>query len=107
MVSPTHCVPSFPVSDTPLGGSIWLKEWAEENQKTGSNEHVLKFIGIYFAFGVASSALSVVQTLVLWIFCSIEASRKLHEKMANAIFRSPMSFFDVTPTGRILNRFSR
>lgn len=71
----------------------------------------------------------VVQTLILWIFCSIEvglssigsammeglgkltgmikASRKLHERMALAIFRSPMSFFETTPAGRILNRFSR
>lgn len=64
------------------------------------------YIGVYFAFGLGSSALTVIQTLVLWIFCSIEASRKLHERMANAIFRSPMSFFDTTPTGRILNRFS-
>ncbi|POR32149.1 Metal resistance protein YCF1 [Tolypocladium paradoxum] len=89
-----------------IGGSVWLKEWSENNQSTGSNDHIGKYIGIYFAFGIGSSALTVIQTLILWIFCSIEASRKLHERMANAIFRSPMSFFDTTPTGRILNRFS-
>lgn len=71
-----------------------------------SNRHVGEYLGIYFAFGIGSSLLTVIQTLILWIFCSIEASRKLHERMANAIFRSPMSFFDTTPAGRILNRFS-
>ncbi|EHK47570.1 uncharacterized protein TrAtP1_012305 [Trichoderma atroviride] len=89
-----------------IGGSVWLKEWAEKNQYVGSNDHIGKYIGIYFAFGIGSSLLTVLQTLILWIFCSIEASRKLHERMANAIFRSPMSFFDTTPAGRILNRFS-
>jgi ABC-type multidrug transport system fused ATPase/permease subunit len=38
---------------------------------------------------------------------SLQASRKLHERMAFAIFRSPMNFFETTPAGRILNRFSR
>ncbi|KAI0128475.1 P-loop containing nucleoside triphosphate hydrolase protein [Xylariales sp. AK1849] len=89
-----------------IGGSVWLKNWAETNSEAGGNPDVGKYIGIYFAFGVGSSALTVVQTLILWIFCSIEASRKLHERMATAIFRSPMSFFDTTPAGRILNRFS-
>ena len=37
----------------------------------------------------------------------LQASRKLHDRMAYAIFRSPMSFFETTPIGRILNRFSR
>ncbi|KAL5432135.1 hypothetical protein PMIN07_008599 [Paraphaeosphaeria minitans] len=89
-----------------VGGNVWLKNWSEYNQKHGGNPHVGKYIGIYFAFGVGSAALGVVQTLILWIFCSIEASRKLHERMAFAIFRSPMNFFETTPAGRILNRFS-
>ena len=89
-----------------IGGSLWLKQWAEVNQEYGGNPQVGKYIGIYFAFGIGGAALVVVQTLILWIFCSIEASRKLHERMAYAIFRSPMSFFETTPSGRILNRFS-
>lgn len=109
-----------------------MKNWSEVNQRYGGNPQVGKYIGIYFAFGIGSAALVVVQTLILWIFCSIEvsaparhierlcgpsrlmrfpafpqASRKLHERMAYAIFRSPMSFFETTPSGRILNRFSR
>ncbi|KAL2282719.1 hypothetical protein FJTKL_10350 [Diaporthe vaccinii] len=89
-----------------IAGNFWLKDWAEANSRIGANDDVGKYIGIYFAFGIGSSSLTVVQTLILWIFCSIEASRKLHERMAKAIFRSPMSFFDTTPAGRILNRFS-
>ena len=123
-----------------IGGSLWLKHWAEVNTSLGRNSEVGKYVGIYAAFGVGGALLTVVQTLILWIFCSIEvwshfpcimpaspsssitcvvvvwicgltmhdvqASRKLHERMAYAIFRSPMSFFETTPTGRILNRFS-
>ncbi|KAK2768155.1 hypothetical protein FQN54_000007 [Arachnomyces sp. PD_36] len=89
-----------------VAGSFWLKQWSERNEEEGSNPEVGKYIGVYFAFGFGSAALVVLQTLVLWIFCSIEASRKLHERMAFAIFRSPMSFFETTPSGRILNRFS-
>lgn len=90
-----------------IGGSVWLKKWAEANGDSGGNGHVGKYIGVYFAFGIGSASLVVVQTLILWIFCSIEASRKLHERMVFAMFRSPMTFFETTPAGRILNRFSR
>lgn len=41
------------------------------------------------------------------IFGSIMSSQKLHDNMLSNIIRSPMSFFDTTPLGRILNRFSK
>jgi len=44
------------------------------NGKKGMNPDVGKYIGVYFAFGIGSAGLVVVQTLILWIFCSIEVS---------------------------------
>lgn len=37
----------------------------------------------------------------------LRAARTMHRQMLTAVVRSPMTtFFDVTPVGRILNRFS-
>lgn len=45
-------------------------------------------------------------TLALYMG-GLQAARVLHRQMLKAVIRSPMStFFDVTPVGRILNRFS-
>jgi ABC-type multidrug transport system ATPase subunit len=57
-----------------VGSSLWLKHWSEVNQEYGGNTDVGKYIGIYFAFGVGSALLMMIQTLILWIFCSIEVS---------------------------------
>ena len=40
-------------------------------------------------------------------FRVLAGSSKLHTAMFKSILGSPLSFFDTTPTGRILNRFSR
>ena len=55
-----------------IGGSVWLKYWAESNAEAGGNHDVGKFIGIYFIFGTGAAGLTLIQTLILWIFCSIE-----------------------------------
>ncbi|QLL33659.1 hypothetical protein HG536_0E05700 [Torulaspora globosa] len=86
--------------------NFWLKYWAEENERRGSNEDVWRFVGIYAVIGVFSAAFNNLRTIVLLLYCTIRAATKLHDEMARSVLRSPMSFFETTPAGRILNRFS-
>ena len=37
----------------------------------------------------------------------IKSAKKLHESMMSSVMRSTMQFFESTPIGRILNRFSK
>ncbi|KAK9460193.1 P-loop containing nucleoside triphosphate hydrolase protein [Lipomyces oligophaga] len=89
-----------------VGGNIWLKKWSDENTRLGSNPDIGKYLGIYLIFGVSAAIFTLCCTLTLWIFCTIRAARVLHDRMLMHVLRSPMSFFDTTPMGRVINRFT-
>lgn len=89
-----------------VGSNVWLKHWSEVNTKYGFNPDVGKYLGIYFALGFGYSVCALIQTCFMWIFCTIRGSTKMHNGMATSVLRAPMSFFETTPIGRILNRFS-
>lgn len=89
-----------------ISANYWLKHWSENNAKNGSNTNVYWYIAIYAVFGIGSGFFTLARTVVMWVFCAIRGSKKLHDKMAIAVVRSPMSFFETTPIGRIINRFS-
>lgn len=44
---------------------------------------------------------------VVFYKISMNASKNLHDSMFSCLLRAPMRFFDVNPSGRILNRFSK
>uniref|UniRef100_A0A8B9L4N1 ATP-binding cassette sub-family C member 5 n=1 Tax=Astyanax mexicanus TaxID=7994 RepID=A0A8B9L4N1_ASTMX len=44
---------------------------------------------------------------IVFVKGTLRASSNLHEELFRKILRSPMKFFDTTPTARILNRFSK
>lgn len=89
-----------------VASNVWLKHWSEVNTKFGYNPDVKKYLGLYLLLGVGFSLSSLVQTSFMWVFCTIQGSKVMHNDMANSVLRAPMSFFETTPIGRILNRFS-
>ena len=63
------------------------------------------YLGVYGGLGTSQS-LCVLCAYLLLAVGSVLGSRALHSHMLHTILRAPMSFFDTTPLGRILNRFS-
>eukprot|EP00743_Colponemidia_sp_Colp-15_P007238 GILK01007815.1.p1 GENE.GILK01007815.1~~GILK01007815.1.p1 ORF type:complete len:1347 (-),score=258.26 GILK01007815.1:45-4052(-) len=87
-----------------LGTNWWLNIWTTDPD---NEDHPREFY-IYGYMGLAGVAVCMVLlTQTIWAFACIAASRQLHRKMLSSILSAPMSFFDTTPAGRILNRFSR
>ncbi|KAJ2750195.1 hypothetical protein GGI19_005245, partial [Coemansia pectinata] len=93
-------------------GNIWLKIWANANEareREGvSDKHsVMYYIAVYGMCGLMSSVFSYLYQLTQWSMCTVRCGRTTHQNMLAGVFRSPMSFFDTTPQGRILQRFSK
>ena len=62
------------------------------------------YLGVYSGIGICACICEVVRELLVFISC-VRASKVIHERLLHRIFRTPMSFFDTNPIGRIVNRF--
>ncbi|KAL0390878.1 UNVERIFIED_CONTAM: ABC transporter C family member 5 [Sesamum calycinum] len=86
--------------------SSWWMAWANPQttgEKPRTNSMVLLVVYMVLAFG--SSWFIFVRAVLVATF-GLAAAQKLFMKMLRTVFRAPMSFFDSTPAGRILNRVS-
>lgn len=45
--------------------------------------------------------------MIIQLIAGLYAARKLHIQLLGAVLGAPMRFFEITPIGRILNRFSK
>jgi ATP-binding cassette, subfamily C (CFTR/MRP), member 1 len=91
--------------------SFWLAFWGEVNTRealkgnpltTHENSEYLNYFALYSMIGVVGL---VLRALVLAQH-RLGTSLKLHKKLLDSTLGAPVDFFDVTPIGRILNRFS-
>ena len=86
--------------------SNWWMAWANP-QTEGDQPKVTPTIllVVYMALAFGSSWFVFIRAILVAMF-GLAAAQKLFIKMLTSIFRAPMSFFDSTPAGRILNRVS-
>ncbi|KAG9037596.1 hypothetical protein FRB95_004816 [Tulasnella sp. JGI-2019a] len=70
-----------------------------------ANKNPMFYVAIYGGIGVAAALTSTLNSIVQYTG-SYRASKILFTRLLTAIVGSPMRFFDTTPSGRILNRFS-
>ncbi|KAJ2612465.1 hypothetical protein H4S08_002685 [Coemansia sp. RSA 1365] len=73
----------------------------------GTTQHSTAYwLGMYLLIGIAASAWDVCK-IVFMFRGSVRASRSLHARLLRSVVRATPRFFDSTPLGRIINRFSR
>ncbi|KAM9817342.1 ATP-binding cassette sub-family C member 12-like [Neosynchiropus ocellatus] len=67
----------------------------------------LKFYQLIYGMTLVIMVVLAIFKCFTFVNVTLNASNKLHNTMFKKVISSPMSFFDTTPTGRILNRFSK
>nr|QUF59450.1 ATP-binding cassette transporter Abcc1-6 [Brachionus angularis] len=86
------------------GTSLWLSDWSNNANNPKDDKYMR--IGVYTAIGVSQYILMFVGDIA-FLKMVLKSSRYLHSSMLYSILRSTMQFFESTPTGRIINRFSK
>lgn len=61
---------------------------------------------MYAGLCVALVAFYLIRAL-LFATQAVKSSRHLHRVLTRGVMRAPVSFFDTTPIGRVLNRFTK
>ncbi len=80
----------------------WLGEWSNNKFDLGQNEYIEIYAGISVIVGI----LMYLKGKFFAKFI-ISSSRVIQRKFIETLLKTPLSWFDVTPTGRIMTRATK
>ncbi|XP_073949374.1 multidrug-Resistance like Protein 1 isoform X2 [Choristoneura fumiferana] len=94
-----------------VGSNYWLARWSNDDRmlvnNTVNTELRDLYLGVYGGLGVGQVVSVSVSSLALYLG-TLAAARALHVTLISGVLRAPtIGFFDCTPVGRLLNRFSK
>ncbi|XP_015755731.1 PREDICTED: canalicular multispecific organic anion transporter 2-like, partial [Acropora digitifera] len=94
----------FGAESSAIASRIWLAKWSSTNVTTSKQRDT--FLGFYALMGVGQVVLVTAMNLTL-AYSALKASRRLHQGILINVMHLPMQFFESSPLGRIMNRFSK
>lgn len=84
----------------------WVSYWSDQVNRENPPNDTWFYLGIYGAIGAGFALMSLLRSFGVFL-TGLRGATRLHTGMLHAILRSPISFFDTTPIGRILNRLTK
>eukprot|EP00405_Crypthecodinium_cohnii_P035475 CAMPEP_0206533788 /NCGR_PEP_ID=MMETSP0325_2-20121206/5166_1 /ASSEMBLY_ACC=CAM_ASM_000347 /TAXON_ID=2866 /ORGANISM="Crypthecodinium cohnii, Strain Seligo" /LENGTH=1203 /DNA_ID=CAMNT_0054030483 /DNA_START=114 /DNA_END=3726 /DNA_ORIENTATION=- len=82
---------------------VWLAHWTASSP---TEDELPGFLRVYVALSAFSVIFMTVRDIVGNVY-GFRAARRMHFAMLSSVLRAPLSFFQDTPHGRIINRFSK
>ncbi|XP_066186418.1 multidrug resistance-associated protein 1 isoform X2 [Sylvia atricapilla] len=89
-----------------LSSNYWLSLWTDDPVINGTQQNTTFRLGVYAALGISQGVAVFGYSMVVSVG-GILASRHLHLNLLHNVLRSPMSFFERTPSGNLVNRFAK
>ena len=87
--------------------SVWVAMWTADAPSGYSNGKSETFYIVGYAIlSILLGIMTFIRSYALASF-GVRSSFNLHGNVLRSVLKAPMSFFDTTPTGRILSRFSK
>ncbi|KAE9419361.1 hypothetical protein Angca_002423, partial [Angiostrongylus cantonensis] len=103
--------------------TFWLSHWLKSGHReelVESNDSVIlrsegsladdpdtHYYSSFYVISLIILSLSGLLKAMIFVKVSLNAASRLHNGMFSSVIRGTVGFFDSTPTGRILNRFSK
>ncbi|KAG5262648.1 hypothetical protein AALO_G00277310 [Alosa alosa] len=94
-------------SASAIGANIWLTQWTNDAKFNKTETDTNMRVGVYAVLGMTQGLLIIGTSLLCRAYSMLKASRDTHQHMLQGVLRAPQAFFERTPTGRLLNRFSK
>ncbi|XP_029344396.1 multidrug resistance-associated protein 1 isoform X2 [Acyrthosiphon pisum] len=93
-----------------ISSSIWLSIWSHDDgsltHETENDSKRFMHLTVYGLLGFGQIFSSIASSITFSLG-TILAAEKLYKLINARIFKNPLSLFDTTPVGRILNRLSK